>query len=44
MCFVVGKKGGKVIEDKGKDKIVRCEFNKVYMNGIFVDEVLFIDE
>lgn len=31
-------------EDKGKDKIVRRELNKVYTNGTLVDEALLTDE
>lgn len=37
-----GKK--KPAEDKGKDKIVRRELNKVYTNGTLVDEALLTDE
>lgn len=31
-------------EDKGRDKIVRRELNKVYTNGTLVDEALLTDE
>lgn len=31
-------------EDKGKEKIVRRELNKVYTNGTLVDEALLTDE
>ncbi|KAI0792522.1 DNA mismatch repair protein Msh6 [Abortiporus biennis] len=39
-----GKKGKTSAEDKGKDKIVRRELNKVYTNGTLVDEALLTDE
>lgn len=44
MRLAAGKKGGKATEDKGKDKIVRRELNKVYTNGTLVDEALLTDE
>lgn len=31
-------------EEKGKDKIVRRELNKVYTNGTLIDEALLTDE
>ena len=38
------KKKAVTAEDKGKDKIVRRELNKVYTNGTLVDEALLTDE
>ncbi|KAI6019884.1 muts domain V-domain-containing protein [Pisolithus orientalis] len=35
---------GSQVEDKGKEKIVRRELNKVYTNGTLVDEELLTDE
>ncbi|KAF8840553.1 DNA mismatch repair protein Msh6 [Paxillus ammoniavirescens] len=40
----MAKSKGKSTEDKGKDKIVRRELNKVYTNGTLVDEELLTDE
>ncbi|KAF9225721.1 DNA mismatch repair protein Msh6 [Gyrodon lividus] len=40
----MAKSKGKPTEDKGKDKIVRRELNKVYTNGTLVDEELLTDE
>ncbi|KAF8556832.1 DNA mismatch repair protein Msh6 [Imleria badia] len=40
----VAKSKGKPTEDKGKEKIVRRELNKVYTNGTLVDEELLTDE
>ncbi|KAG6333930.1 hypothetical protein ID866_5162 [Astraeus odoratus] len=40
----LAKSKGKAIEDKGKEKIVRRELNKVYTNGTLVDEELLTDE
>ncbi|KAI0935020.1 hypothetical protein AcV7_003936 [Taiwanofungus camphoratus] len=37
-------KAKKTAEDKGKDKIVRRELNKVYTNGTLVDAELLTDE
>lgn len=37
-------KGKVSAEDKGKEKIVRRELNKVYTNGTLVDEALLTDE
>ncbi|KAH9833177.1 DNA mismatch repair protein Msh6 [Rhodofomes roseus] len=49
MRLAADKKGGKTKskpapEDKGKDKIVRRELNKVYTNGTLVDAELLTDE
>ncbi|PCH35419.1 DNA mismatch repair protein Msh6 [Wolfiporia cocos MD-104 SS10] len=47
MRLAANKKGGKAkvaAEDKGKDKIVRRELNKVYTNGTLVDAELLTDE
>lgn len=49
MRLAADKKGGKgkskpAPEDKGKDKIVRRELNKVYTNGTLVDAELLTDE
>ncbi|KAG6815417.1 hypothetical protein H0H87_002062 [Tephrocybe sp. NHM501043] len=38
------KSQGKISKDKGKDKIVRRELNKVYTNGTLVDAELLTDE
>ncbi|KAG8216932.1 muts domain I-domain-containing protein [Butyriboletus roseoflavus] len=40
----VAKSKGKPTADKGKEKIVRRELNKVYTNGTLVDEELLTDE
>ncbi|KAG9309590.1 DNA mismatch repair protein Msh6 [Chiua virens] len=40
----MAKSKGKPSDDKGKDKIVRRELNKVYTNGTLVDEELLTDE
>ncbi|KAH9933798.1 uncharacterized protein B0H18DRAFT_1082925 [Fomitopsis serialis] len=49
MRLAADKKGGKskskpTAEEKGKDKIVRRELNKVYTNGTLVDAELLTDE
>ncbi|KZT01205.1 DNA mismatch repair protein Msh6 [Laetiporus sulphureus 93-53] len=47
MRLAADKKSGKgksAVEDKGKDKIVRRELNKVYTNGTLVDPELLTDE
>ncbi|KZT71945.1 DNA mismatch repair protein Msh6 [Daedalea quercina L-15889] len=49
MRLAADKKGGKAKskptpEEKGKDKIVRRELNKVYTNGTLVDAELLTDE
>ncbi|VDB88830.1 unnamed protein product [Peniophora sp. CBMAI 1063] len=44
MRVAANKGKGAVKEDKGKDKIVRRELNKVYTNGTLVDEALLTDE
>ncbi|KAF8652371.1 hypothetical protein AX16_004399 [Volvariella volvacea WC 439] len=44
MRLAAAKGKGKVTEDKGKDKIVRRELNKVYTNGTLVDPELLTDE
>ncbi|EPS94078.1 hypothetical protein FOMPIDRAFT_1170017 [Fomitopsis schrenkii] len=49
MCLAADKKGGKAkskptAEEKGKDKIVRRELNKVYTNGTLVDAELLTDD
>ena len=49
MRLAADKKGGKAKgkptpEDKGKDKIVRRELNKVYTNGTLVDAELLTDD
>lgn len=41
---VAADKGKKAVQDKGKDKIVRRELDKVYTNGTLVDEALLTDE
>ncbi|KAI6043995.1 muts domain V-domain-containing protein [Pisolithus marmoratus] len=40
----LAKSKGKQVEDRGKEKIVRRELNKVYTNGTLVDEELLTDE
>ncbi|KAL4079502.1 muts domain V-domain-containing protein [Scleroderma citrinum] len=40
----LAKSKGKPTQDKGKEKIVRRELNKVYTNGTLVDEELLTDE
>ncbi|KAG6810732.1 hypothetical protein H0H92_010562 [Tricholoma furcatifolium] len=44
MRMAADKSQGKVSADKGKDKIVRRELNKVYTNGTLVDAELLTDE
>ncbi|KAF5379188.1 hypothetical protein D9615_005989 [Tricholomella constricta] len=44
MRMAADKSKGKVSADKGKDKIVRRELNKVYTNGTLVDAELLTDE
>ncbi|RDB29773.1 DNA mismatch repair protein msh6 [Hypsizygus marmoreus] len=44
MRMAADKSRGKVSADKGKDKIVRRELNKVYTNGTLVDAELLTDE
>ncbi|KAG6917118.1 hypothetical protein DXG01_003784 [Tephrocybe rancida] len=44
MRMAADKSQGKVSKDKGKDKIVRRELNKVYTNGTLVDAELLTDE
>ncbi|KAG6841043.1 hypothetical protein C0991_002351 [Blastosporella zonata] len=44
MRMAADKSQGKVSKDKGKDKIVRRELNKVYTNGTLVDVELLTDE
>lgn len=44
MRMAADKSKGKVSEDKGKEKIVRRELNKVYTNGTLVDAELLTDE
>ncbi|KAG5646336.1 hypothetical protein DXG03_003659 [Asterophora parasitica] len=44
MRLAADKSKGKVSADKGKDKIVRRELNKVYTNGTLVDADLLTDE
>ena len=46
MRVAAGKGKGKPVAaaDKGSDKIVRRELNKVYTNGTLVDEALLTDE
>ncbi|KAI0697052.1 DNA mismatch repair protein Msh6 [Cytidiella melzeri] len=44
MRVAADKGNKKKAEDKGKDKIVRRELNKVYTNGTLVDEALLTDE
>ncbi|TFK38050.1 DNA mismatch repair protein msh6 [Crucibulum laeve] len=44
MRMAASKGKGKVSEDKGKDKIVRRELNKVYTNGTLIDAELLTDE
>ncbi|KIK25984.1 hypothetical protein PISMIDRAFT_676513 [Pisolithus microcarpus 441] len=40
----LAKSKGNRVEDRGKEKIVRRELNKVYTNGTLVDEELLTDE
>ncbi|KAI5996268.1 DNA mismatch repair protein Msh6 [Pisolithus albus] len=40
----LAKSKGNQVEDRGKEKIVRRELNKVYTNGTLVDEELLTDE
>ncbi|GLB42318.1 putative DNA mismatch repair [Lyophyllum shimeji] len=44
MRMAADKSKGKVSTDKGKEKIVRRELNKVYTNGTLVDAELLTDE
>ena len=44
MRLAADKKSKARSEDKGKDKIVRRELNKVFTNGTLVDEELLTDE
>ncbi|KAI0319317.1 muts domain V-domain-containing protein [Amylostereum chailletii] len=44
MRMAANKSKGKASADKGKDKIVRRELNKVYTNGTLVDDELLTDE
>ncbi|KAF9010212.1 muts domain V-domain-containing protein [Cyathus striatus] len=44
MRMAANKSKGKASEDKGKDKIVRRELNKVYTNGTLVDPELLTDD
>ncbi|KAH9061137.1 DNA mismatch repair protein Msh6, partial [Lactarius vividus] len=44
MRLAANKSGGKVGNDKQKEKIVRRELNKVYTNGTLVDDELLTDD